>query len=359
MISTPQNQLQRLFGDSVPRLSERGLERFDQAATDPVLQRTLKSLLTDENRASSVFDRLDRTVAREASNGNHGRSLNGHPEIPQTVADYEIIDHLSEGGMGIVYKARNVRLGRLVALKFLKPVLASDEQARARFIREAKAAGAIDHPHVERIYKIGTAEAGPLCSEGLPFFAMPYYPGETLKEKIGNGVLSLEDSVRFALQTASGLARAHDQDVWHRDIKPGNLIVTEEQRVKIIDFGIAKMAGASLTETGQTIGSPAYMSPEQARGEAVDGRTDVWSLGVVLFEMLTGQRPFSGEREVAVLYSVLHNDPIPPGSLRAHLPSELEAILHTCLQKDPSARYQDAGELRQALEDVVPNIVGS
>ena len=201
--------------------------------------------------------------------------------IGQIVSHYRILEKLGEGGMGVVYKAQDLRLERFVALKFLPPHIRPDQEEKVRFIREAKAASALDHPNVGTIHEIAETD------DGQMFIVMAHYEGETLKEKIERGPLPVTEAVDIAAQIASGLAKAHHQHIVHRDIKPGNLLVTPDGLVKIIDFGLAKLGGLTkITETHTTMGTMAYISPEQARGEEVDQRSDVWSLGVVLYEML-------------------------------------------------------------------------
>ncbi len=209
--------------------------------------------------------------------------------IGQTVSHYKILAKLGEGGMGVVYKAEDTKLGRHVVLKFLAPYLTRDQEAIERFINEAKTASALDHPNICTIYEIGESDDGQL------FIAMAYYVGETLREKIagangGSPLLAIDNAIEIATQIASGLTRAHEAGIIHRDIKPANIIITKRREVKILDFGLAKLAGQQhLTKSGATLGTIAYMSPEQAQGLPVDHRTDIWSLGVVMYEMLTGQ----------------------------------------------------------------------
>ncbi|MCI0559585.1 MAG: serine/threonine protein kinase, partial [Nitrososphaera sp.] len=210
--------------------------------------------------------------------------------IGQTISHYKILEKLGGGGMGVVYKAQDLKLDRFVALKFLPPHLSADEDEKKRFIHEAKAASALDHPNICAIYEIDETE------DGQMFIAMAYYEGETLKKKIERGPLPIDQTIDLAIQIAQGLAKAHKHGITHRDIKPANVMITNEGVAKIVDFGLAKLAGQTkLTKSGMTVGTVAYMSPEQARGEEVDHRTDIWALGVVLYEMITGQLPFKGE----------------------------------------------------------------
>jgi len=263
--------------------------------------------------------------------------------IGKTISHYKIIEKLGEGGMGIVYKAEDTKLKRTVALKFLPPELTRDSEAKKRFIHEAQAASALEHSNICNIHEIDEIQ-----TEGREqtFIVMACYEGETLKDKINKGPLKIEQAMEFAIQISQGLDKAHRKGIVHRDIKPANLFITEDGVVKILDFGLAKLTGETkLTKTGTTLGTVSYMSPEQTRGEKVDGRSDIWSLGVVLYEMLTGQRPFKGEYEQAVLYSIMSEEPEPLTGLRTGVPMELERIVGKCLDKNPSERYQRVDEL--------------
>ncbi len=260
--------------------------------------------------------------------------------IGQTISHYTILEKLGGRGMGVVYKAEDLKLRRLVALKFLPPDLTRDEEAKERFIHEAQAASALDHPNICNIHEIDETEDGQL------FIVMAYYDGETLKKKVARGQLAVAEVIDVALQVAQGLAKAHEHGMIHRDVKPANIIVTSDGVAKIVDFGLAKLAGqAQLTKAGTTLGTAAYMSPEQTYGEDVDARVDIWALGVVLYEMITGQLPFKGEYEQAVIYSILNETPHPLTSLRANLPQELERIVNLCLAKKATERYQQMTEL--------------
>ena len=259
--------------------------------------------------------------------------------IGQTISHYKITDKLGEGGMGVVYKAEDTKLERTVALKFLAAHLVEDEEGRGRFLREAKAAAALDHPNICTVYEID--EAG-----GQTFLAMASIDGQSLKEKIGGRPLKLDEALDLALQTARGLQAAHKKGVVHRDIKPANLMLTEEGQVKIMDFGLAQLADRTkLTKTGTSLGTPASLSPEQSLGQKVDRRSDIWSLGVVLYEMVTGQLPFKGDVEAALAYSIVNEDPEPLTGLRSGLPIELDRIAGKTLAKDPGDRYQHVDEL--------------
>jgi tetratricopeptide (TPR) repeat protein len=266
------------------------------------------------------------------------------PLIGTTIAQYEVVARLGGGGMGIVYTARDTRLGRRVALKFLPPRWSHDDSAKQRFIREAQAASATDHRNICTIHDIETAADGQL------FIVMAHYDGQTLKQRLEAGGLSVEDAVEIAAQVAEGLAKAHGQGVVHRDIKPGNLILTEDG-VKILDFGLAKLAAEALRLTleGTTIGTVAYMSPEQARGDDADPRSDIWALGVVLYEMLAGQPPFRGHYAEAISHAIRHETPAPLRTLNPDVPDALERLVVRALDKDPNARIQTARELARDL----------
>jgi len=264
--------------------------------------------------------------------------------IGKTVAHYKILEKIGEGGMGVVYKAEDTKLKRTVALKFLPPELTRDAQAKARFVQEAQAAAALDHPNICAVHEIGEAE-------GVTYIVMPYVKGQSLKERVAVGPLSVEDALAIAGQVAEGLKEAHDKGIIHRDIKPANIMLTEKGQAKIMDFGLAKLeAGVDLTRTMAVIGTVAYMSPEQARGEEVDLRTDIWSFGATLYEMLTGQKPFGQKHDQALMYSIL-NDPTESVSrVRPEIPKPLEVVIQKTLEKDRSRRYQNMEELLKDLK---------
>lgn len=251
---------------------------------------------------------------------------------------YEIIEELGRGGMGIVYKAKDTKLDRTVALKFLPPEWTSDPQAKERFIREARAAAALDNPHICAVYEIDEAE-------GQMFISMAFVEGETLRKRIEQSPLKPDDAVAVGIQVAAGLKEAHLKGIVHRDIKSANIMISDDGQAKILDFGLAKVRGGVLvTKEGATMGTVAYMSPEQARGETVDHRTDIWSLGVVLYQALTGHLPFPGEHDQVVLHAILHQEPKPPRKLRAGIPVGLERIVDRALKKKKEERYQSADE---------------
>jgi serine/threonine protein kinase len=267
--------------------------------------------------------------------------------VGSSISHYRIVAKLGEGGMGVVYKAEDTKLKRQVALKFLAAHLLSDAEAKERFLREAQAAAALHHPNVCPVYEIDEID-------GKTFLAMAFLEGESLEERITEGPLSLEDALAIARQVADGLEAAHEKGIFHRDIKPANIMVDAKGRATIMDFGLARLTEASrLTKVDKAMGTVAYMSPEQAQGMEVDGRTDIWALGCVLYEMVVGVRPFLGEYDQAVLYSILNEEPEPMTGLRTGVPMESESIVGKCLSKSAGDRYQSATELSVDLRRAV------
>ncbi|MCH7747570.1 MAG: protein kinase [Acidobacteria bacterium] len=260
-----------------------------------------------------------------------------------TLGPYAILAELGHGGMGVVYTARDPRLDRQVAIKVLPPDLTRDDTAKKRFLQEAKAASALDHPNICTIHEINETDDGQL------YLVMAYYDGETLTERIERGPLALDEAVDIATQVGRGLAEAHGAGIVHRDIKPANLLIATSGVVKILDFGLAKLAGTEgVTQTGTTVGTVAYMSPEQARGEEVDHRTDIWSLGVVLYEMLTGQQPFQGDNLLAISNAIQEK----PSPVLTGDSSSLSGVVVRSLDKSQSQRYQAVGDLLDDLRNV-------
>jgi Tol biopolymer transport system component len=260
--------------------------------------------------------------------------------IGKTISHYKVLEKLGGGGMGVVYKAQDLKLDRFVALKLLPPSFSLDEKAKQRFIHEAKAASTLEHNNICNIHEIDETEDGQL------FIVMACYEGETLKQKLANGPLPFDKAIDISIQIAQGLARAHEEGIVHRDIKPANIIITDRNEVKILDFGLAKLVGqAQLTKDSSTLGTVAYMSPEQCRGDEIDHRTDIWSFGVVMYEVLMGQIPFKGEYEQAVIFSILNEDPMPVTGLKTSLSTELKRILNKSLVKDPDGRYHHVDDM--------------
>ncbi len=261
--------------------------------------------------------------------------------IGHTISHYRITEKIGEGGMGVVYKAEDTKLDRPVALKFLAPHLLRDDEARQRFEREAKAAARLDHPNICTVYEIDEAD-------GQTFIVMAFLEGRPLGDRIKEGPLKLNEALSVVTQLAEGLEAAHEKGITHRDIKPDNLMLMKGSRglVKVMDFGLAQLAGGSkFTREGTTLGTMVYMSPEQAGGAETDGRTDIWSLGVVLYEMVAGQPPFRADNDRAIVYLLTNEDPEPLTAVRTGVPKELERIVDKCLAKEASERYQRVDDL--------------
>ena len=290
--------------------------------------------------------------------GPEGVSLTKTLETPLRVlkpgtliaGKYKIVDEVGAGGMGVVYKAEDLKLKRTVALKFLPPHLMDSPELRERFLIEAQAAAALSHPNICTIYEVGE-------SEEHPYIAMEYVQGETLRDRVGKGPLEPSEAVGLVDQVAAGLGEAHGKGIVHRDVKSANIMVTAKGRAKVMDFGLAKLrGGSSLTKSQTTLGTVAYMSPEQARGDELDQRTDIWSLGVVLYEMLAGRLPFRGDHDQSVIYSILHQEPESLIKARPGTAPDLEHVIGQALAKKPADRYQTMEELRDDLAAVAEGL---
>ena len=312
----------------------------ERCAGDASLRKEVESLLAHETEDGSTF---------MGAAGDQARQL-----IGRRVAHYQIVEKLGEGGMGVVYKARDTRLDRFVAVKVLPPEKVADRDRKARFVQEARAASALNHPNIVVVHDINS-------DGGVDFMVMEYVAGKTLDQLIGRKGLPVNEALKQAIQIADALARAHAAGIVHRDLKPSNVIVDEHGHVKVLDFGLAKLTELepasgdetthtvrAATEEGVIVGTPAYMSPEQAEGKKVDARSDIFSFGALLYEMVTGRRAFQGDSRMSTLSAVLHLEPKPFGET----PRDLEKIITRCLRKDPDRRWQAMADLRVALREL-------
>ena len=331
------------------------LERL--ASTDPDLHRRLDALLDADARAAAVLNHFelasaaswdDDVAGASAAERVSGAELSDPFGLAgRVVSHFRIHDVLGCGGMGVVYRAEDVRLGRVVALKFLLPQYALDPAAKDRFLHEARAASTLDHPNVCTVYESGVSEDGRL------FMAMACYGGETLKQRLARGgPLPLDEIARITTALLAALGAAHAAGIVHRDLKPGNVILTDDGAVKILDFGLAKIRDLTITASGQRPGTAPYMSPEQIEGADVDQRSDLWSLGIVLYEMLAGRHPFAGAHELSALYAIVNQDPAPPSRFRSDVGTGWDALVAALLRKNPAERFATAEDVLAALRAV-------
>ena len=317
-----------------------------ECAADPTLRRDVERLLAAAKQDLERPGFLDRPVDRAAAlilTTPDAPADSPDPLAPgQIVGPYRVVRRIGSGGMGVVYLAHDARLDRNLALKLLPPWLAADETARRRFTDEARAASALDHPNIATVYDIGTGDAG-------MYITMAYYEGETLEARLRRGPRDVEEAWAIGTQLADGLRAAHAKGIVHRDIKPSNVIVTGEGVVKIVDFGVAKVAHRAPTTPGGTPGTVAYMSPEQTAGGDVDARSDIWAVGVVLYEMVASRRPFRGDVPDAVIAAIRHDAPAPIATLRPGVPQPFANAVMRCLEKHPDGRFSSADALLAAL----------
>ncbi len=341
------------LGDLSP--SERRTQLAALAARDPALAARIEELLDADARADSVLERFDLpatlplltpddsgAVADAVGPATQTSDPLGY--TGQIVSQYRVHQVLGSGGMGVVYRAEDTRLGRPVALKFLLPQYSLEPQAMERFLHEARSASALDHPNVCTVYGVGETDRGHL------FLAMACYDGETLKERLARSALPVPEVARIARQILLALGAAHEAGIVHRDLKPGNVMLVADGSVRILDFGLAKVSDLTLTGPGLRPGTVAYMSPEQLEGTAVDHRTDLWALGVVLYEMLAGRRPFGGGHDLSTVYAILHDEPAPPSHVRHDTPSVYDRVVDRLLRKERDQRYATAAEVVADLD---------
>jgi serine/threonine protein kinase len=273
--------------------------------------------------------------------------------IGSTILHYKIIEKLGQGGMGVVYKAEDTRLNREVAIKFLPQEISNNEEEQKRFKIEAQAAASLNHPNISTIHAI--EESG-----DKTFIVMEFINGQELKKKIDAGEITFEKALDFVTKIADGLKLAHLKGIIHRDIKSSNIMVTEDDKVKVMDFGLAKVRGSDMiTKAGSTLGTAAYMSPEQITAKNIDHRTDLWSLGVVFYEMLTGELPFKAEYDAAWAYQILNEKILPPSELDRKIPSQVDPIVLKMLEKDRTQRYATAEDFIVSLNEVRKNLQGA
>lgn len=350
MNETQWDTLAILFEQALSMPAAERVQFLDKACgDDEALRRELDSLLESFNAAPPFFDSLGDVVAVPAkADVDKAEVPDTHNLIGAQIGRYKVTELLGGGGMGVVYKAEDIELHRTVALKFLPPALSFDEQARERFMAEARAASGLDHVNVCTVHEIGRTK------EGAMFIAMAHYEGETLKQKIAENAIPAELAIEYTLQIGSGLSKAHAKRIIHRDVKPANLMVTREGDVKILDFGLAKIAEQQLTQTGARMGTVAYMSPEQVKGDAIDHRTDIWSLGVVLYEMVIGKKPFGGGNPQTAIHGILNLEPAPMSSSDRRVAPYLASIISKCLEKDPVNRYESVDALIEDLREKRP-----
>src|SRR6266487_1216853 len=339
-------QIDNLLQAVVERpLAEREALLDEACSEDKILRQEVESLISFREKVESF---LERPVLEEAAD----LFSESQPEsmVGQLIGYYKIEAQLGFGGMGEVYLAEDTKLDRKVAIKFLPAYLQENELAKKRLIREAKAVAKLDHPNICAVYEV-KEEAN------RSFIVMQYVAGLTLGDRIKNHKLELCEALDICVQVVEALAEAHSRGIIHRDIKPGNIMITARGQVKVLDFGLAKVVGSAVVEQsdarrqsilsrpGERPGTPPYMSPEQAKGVMVDVRSDLFAAGVILYECVTGGRPFSGKTDLEILAQVIHFNPLPPSPLNANLPPELNGIVLKALAKEPSARYQSAGDL--------------
>jgi serine/threonine protein kinase/Flp pilus assembly protein TadD len=337
-------RVQALFDEVIALpLSARAAHLERLGRTEPSVRALVEELIAADEVADECLGDLESAIAEivrtevgEPSSGvSDAMKLTG-----RTIGHFRVLDPIAAGGMGVVYRAEDMRLDRVVALKFPLPQYHADSSVKQRFLREARSAGALEHTNVCSIYETGESD------DGHVFLAMPFYDGETVRSLIAReGCLPIPQALAIARQVADGLACAHGAGIVHRDLKPANLMLLPNGTVKILDFGLAKVRDLAQTASVATLGTAAYMAPEHVRGEPLDSRADLWALGVVLYEMLVGQRPFAGDHDVSIANAILTHDLIRPSSVRTEIPRSLDRIVLSLLQRNPDDRYDSAADL--------------
>jgi eukaryotic-like serine/threonine-protein kinase len=315
-------------------------------ASDPSLREAVERLIAADAQVDAKLARIERAIGSGVA-GGPARDADPLKLVGRTVSHFRVVESLAAGGMGVVYRAEDTQLQRAIALKFPLPTQHTELSSRKRFLHEARVAGGLDHPNLYSIYETGETE------EGYLFYAMPFYQGETLRERLAReGALPIADALDIARQVSRGVSAAHRAGIVHRDLKPANVMLLPDGTVKVLDFGLAKARDLTLTAPEMLLGTVAYMAPEQILEGAGDSRADLWALGVMLYEMLAGRRPFEGGHEVSIAHSIVHADPPRLSTLRAGISSELEAVVAALLCRDPADRFQSFEALVSALGSI-------
>jgi serine/threonine protein kinase/tetratricopeptide (TPR) repeat protein len=317
-------------------------------SSDPGLRRQVEALLAADAQADTRLARVDAIFGLHRSDDTRQRpAVDPLGLVGRTVSHFRIVEPLAYGGMGVVYRAEDTQLRRAIALKFPLPGPHFDRRVKERFLHEARITGALDHPNLCVTYEAGETD------DGLLFYAMPLYDGETLKARLAReGVLPIADALRIAQQIARGLGAAHRAGIIHRDLKAANVMLLPDGTVKVLDFGLARASDLGLTASYTILGTVSYMAPEQVLGEKLDARTDLWALGVLLYEMMTGRKPFEGAHDITVAHSILYTEPVQPSRLRGDIPASAEIVVRTLLSKDPANRCASADEVATRLDAV-------
>ena len=353
MVTAGDNNQERILEEALKRFVDAHLQGEQPDSEEfvkqfPECEDLLRQRIRDLLKINTLFDTLV-----QADESDFDDTETGHDLVGQKIGRFEIAEMIGRGGMGVVYLARDTKLDRIVAMKSMPAELQANSTAQMRFIREAKLLASLSHPNIAVIHEIIEPD------EGIGYLVLEYIPGETLAERIVKGPLNLQDALTVALQIAKAVAAAHEHDIIHRDLKPGNIKITPDGTVKVLDFGLAKTVEGevvaqqnTVTEPGRVIGTPTYMSPEQARGQTTDKRSDIWSFGCILYEMLTGKVPFEGETTSDTLANVLQAEP-DWDMLPQNTPADIQSLLRRCLKKDPSHRLQDIGDASIEINDTL------